>query len=60
MKPNYTGNRVVASSWTFNATAWDVQGKQYQLFSNGVVQNKLSGKNLGLQNDKHGKPVPIK
>lgn len=58
--PNYTGDRVVASSWTFNATAWDKNGKQSVLFADGVVRNELGGKNLGLQNDEDGNPVPVR
>ncbi|MFF0766118.1 hypothetical protein ACFYWH_39920 [Streptomyces sp. NPDC003737] len=58
--PNYTGDRVVASSWTFNATAWDKSGKQSVLFHSGLVHNELGGRNLGLQNDDDGNPTPVR
>ncbi|MGW0876611.1 hypothetical protein ACWD3Z_39970 [Streptomyces sp. NPDC002740] len=52
--PNYTGDRVVASPWTFNATAWDKNGNQSVLFTGGVVRNELGGKNFGPQKDEDG------
>ncbi|MFE2064059.1 LamG-like jellyroll fold domain-containing protein [Streptomyces sp. NPDC059467] len=58
--PNYAGDRVVANSWTFNATAWDKNGKRSVLFSGGVVHNVIDGKNLGRQNDDDGNPVPVR
>ncbi|MEH0549994.1 LamG-like jellyroll fold domain-containing protein [Streptomyces sp. B21-101] len=58
--PKYAGDRVVANSWTFSATAWDKNGKQSVLFTGGVVHNELGGKNLGLQHDEDGNPVPVR
>ncbi|MEH0557364.1 hypothetical protein [Streptomyces sp. B21-101] len=60
MTPNYIGDRVVASSWAFNATAWDKNGNQSVLFTDGEVRNELGGRNLGLQNDEDGNPVPVR
>ncbi|MGW6481204.1 DNA/RNA non-specific endonuclease [Streptomyces sp. NPDC055059] len=59
VEPNYTGGRVVASSWTFNARAWDGNGNPHVLFSGGTVRNELGGKNLGEQFTKKGTPVPL-
>ncbi|MFE9989800.1 LamG-like jellyroll fold domain-containing protein [Streptomyces sp. NPDC005381] len=59
VEPNYMDSRVVASSWTFNATAWGADGKPRVLFRGGVVQNQLGGQNLGRQTDANGSPVPL-
>ncbi|MFE7857888.1 RHS repeat-associated core domain-containing protein [Streptomyces sp. NPDC057403] len=58
--PNYTGDRIVASSWTFNATAWDRNGKQSVLFNGGVVHNEVGGRNLSLQTDDDRNPIPVR
>ncbi|MFC8360260.1 LamG-like jellyroll fold domain-containing protein [Streptomyces griseorubiginosus] len=58
--PNYADGRVIAESWTFNATSWDKDGNQHLLFSGGSVRNELGGRNLGLQADPDGNPVPVR